>query len=242
MHIPDGFLSLPVAAATYGISAAIGAATIVQAKRRFSDRFVPLAGISAAFIFAAQMVNFPIGGGTSGHFLGAMLACLLLGPSVGFWIMTLVLAMQALVFADGGITALGANVLNMGIVGGIIPYAIFAFSRQGSSQDEGPILSSDLRCIMAGRDPGRVCVQRGAWRIGDNPLCSGDSGYDGVSCPHRAGGCGSDNGRPFVYAQRQAGSGIRMVRGKGRAYRRGGRGKWVKRTLRGLRKTIRDLS
>ncbi len=126
MHIPDGFLSLSVAAATYGVAASVGAATIVQAKRRFSDRFVPLAGISAAFIFAAQMVNFPIGGGTSGHFLGAMLACLLLGPSVGFWIMSLVLAMQCLLFADGGITALGANILNMGIVGGIVSYWIFA--------------------------------------------------------------------------------------------------------------------
>jgi cobalt/nickel transport system permease protein len=141
MHIPDGFLSLPVAAATYGISAAIGAATIVQAKRRFSDRFVPLAGISAAFIFAAQMVNFPIGGGTSGHFLGAMLACLLLGPSVGFWIITLVLTMQALVFADGGITALGANVLNMGIVGGIIPYAIFALVVKVLPRTKGPFLA-----------------------------------------------------------------------------------------------------
>jgi cobalt/nickel transport system permease protein len=126
MHIPDGFLSLPVAAATYGVSAAVGAATIVQAKRRFEDRFVPLAGISAAFIFAAQMINFPIGGGTSGHFLGAMLACLLLGPSVGFWIMALVLTMQCLLFADGGITALGANVLNMGFVGGVLSYAAFA--------------------------------------------------------------------------------------------------------------------
>ena len=141
MHIPDGFLSLPVAAATYGISAAIGGATIVQAKRRFSDRFVPLAGISAAFIFAAQMINFPVGGGTSGHFLGAMLACLLLGPSVGFWIMTLVLAMQCLLFADGGITALGANILNMGIVGGIIPYAVFALIVKSPSQDKGSFLA-----------------------------------------------------------------------------------------------------
>ncbi len=126
MHIPDGFLSLPVAASAYGVSAAVGAATIVQAKRRFADRFVPLAGISAAFIFAAQMINFPIGGGTSGHFLGAMLACLLLGPSVGFWIMSLVLLMQCLLFADGGITALGANILNMGVVGGLLSYAVFA--------------------------------------------------------------------------------------------------------------------
>jgi cobalt/nickel transport system permease protein len=142
MHIPDGFLTLPVAAATYGISAAVGAATIVQAKRRFAERFVPLAGISAAFIFAAQMINFPIGGGTSGHFLGAMLACLLLGPSVGFWVMTLVLAVQCLVFADGGITALGANVLNMGIVGGIMSYGIFVLLVKVLPKGKGSFLAA----------------------------------------------------------------------------------------------------
>jgi len=142
MHIPDGFLSLPVAAVTYGVSAAVGAATIVQAKRRFADKFVPLAGISAAFIFAAQMVNFPIGGGTSGHFLGAMLACLLLGPSVGFWIMTLVLVMQSLLFADGGITALGANVLNMGVMGGIVCYALFTLVVKALPKGKGSFLAS----------------------------------------------------------------------------------------------------
>jgi cobalt/nickel transport system permease protein len=142
MHIPDGFLSLPVAAATYGVSAAVGAVTIVQAKRRFADRFVPLAGISAAFIFAAQMINFPIGGGTSGHFLGAMLACLLLGPSVGFWIMSLVLVMQCLLFADGGVTALGANILNMGIVGGIMSYGIFVLLRKALPKTKGAFLTA----------------------------------------------------------------------------------------------------
>ncbi len=142
MHIPDGFLSLPVAAAAYGVSVAVGAVTIVQAKRRFADRFVPLAGISAAFIFAAQMVNFPIGGGTSGHFLGATLACILLGPSVGFWIMLLVLVMQCLVFADGGITALGANILNMGIVGGIISYAIFTLILKILPRTKGSFLAA----------------------------------------------------------------------------------------------------
>jgi cobalt/nickel transport system permease protein len=130
MHIPDGFLSLPVAAATYAVSAAVGAATIVQAKRRFAERFVPLFGVTAAFIFAAQMINFPIGGGTSGHFLGAMLACILLGPAAAFWIITLVLVVQCLVFADGGITALGANVFNMAVMGGIVPYAIFVGVRK----------------------------------------------------------------------------------------------------------------
>ena len=141
MHIPDGFLSFPVAAGTYAASAVTGGIAVFQAKKRFDDRFVPLAGISAAFIFAAQMINFPIGGGTSGHFLGAMLACLLLGPSAGFWIMTLVLIMQCLLFADGGITALGANVLNMGIVGGIMSYGVFILLAKVLPKGKGSFLS-----------------------------------------------------------------------------------------------------
>ena len=142
MHIPDGFLSIPVAAAGYAASAVTGGITFFQAKKKFDDRFVPLAGISAAFIFAAQMVNFPIGGGTSGHFLGAMLACLLLGPSAGFWIMALVLIMQCLLFADGGITAFGANLLNMGIVGGIFSYGIFTLLVKILPKGKGPFLSA----------------------------------------------------------------------------------------------------
>jgi cobalt/nickel transport system permease protein len=125
MHIPDGFLSTPVSVATYAVSAVTGGVAVYRAKKRFADRLVPMAGVCAAFIFAAQMMNFPISGGTSGHFLGAVLACVLLGPSVGFWVMTLVLAVQALLFADGGITALGANVMNMGLIGGVLVYFIF---------------------------------------------------------------------------------------------------------------------
>jgi len=124
MHIPDGFLSTPVSAATYAVSAVTGGVAVYRAKKFFADRLVPMAGVCAAFIFAAQMMNFPIGGGTSGHFLGAVLACVLLGPSAGFWVMTLVLVVQSLLFADGGITALGANVMNMGLVGGILGYFI----------------------------------------------------------------------------------------------------------------------
>lgn len=124
MHIPDGFLSTPVSAATYAVSAITGGVAVYRAKKIFADRLVPMAGVCAAFIFAAQMMNFPIGGGTSGHFLGAILACVLLGPSAGFWVMTLVLVVQSLLFADGGITALGANVMNMGLVGGILGYFV----------------------------------------------------------------------------------------------------------------------
>jgi len=125
MHIPDGYLSTSVCSATYAVSTAAAIATFYRAKKKFDDRFVPFVGVSAAFIFAAQMINFPVAGGTSGHFVGAFLASALLGPAVGFWVMAIVLTVQCLVFADGGVTALGANILNMGIVGGIVPYFLF---------------------------------------------------------------------------------------------------------------------
>jgi cobalt/nickel transport system permease protein len=125
MHIPDGFVSGGINATTYVISAAAVTLAVARADRTIGERQVPLLGVTAAFIFAAQMLNFPIGGGTSGHFLGAMLAAILLGPLNAVLIMTLVLLFQALAFADGGITALGTNIFNMGIVGGVGGYYIF---------------------------------------------------------------------------------------------------------------------
>lgn len=142
MHIPDGFLSMPVSAASYAVSAVTGGAALVRAKKKLTDRFVPLVGICAAFIFAAQMINFPVGVGVSGHFLGAVLACLLLGPSAGFWVMVLVLTVQCLVFADGGVTALGANAMNMGLIGGIIPYFIFLFMLRLLPKGKGSFLTT----------------------------------------------------------------------------------------------------
>jgi cobalt/nickel transport system permease protein len=119
VHIPDGFLSPEVAAVT-GV-AAIGAVAIGlrRANATLDDRRVPLLGVTAAFVFAAQMLNFPVAGGTSGHFLGAALAAVLLGPWLGCLVLAVVLSVQAFVFADGGITALGANVLNMGVIGAL---------------------------------------------------------------------------------------------------------------------------
>jgi cobalt/nickel transport system permease protein len=96
-------------------------------------------GVTAAFVFAAQMLNFPVAGGTSGHFLGAVFSSVLLGPWAGLIIMTLVLVVQCLGFADGGLTALGSNIFNMGVVGALGGYIIFWFlyrlsgrSRKGS--------------------------------------------------------------------------------------------------------------
>src|SRR4051812_19066785 len=119
MHIPDGFLAGDVALVAAVPAVAAVALGLRSAERKLDEARVPLLGVVAAFVFAAQMLNFPVAGGTSGHFLGATLAAVLLGPWVACLVMTVVVATQAFAFADGGITALGANVLNMGVLGAL---------------------------------------------------------------------------------------------------------------------------
>ena len=120
MHIPDGFLSGEVAAVTGVAAAGAVAYSLRKANRELDERTVPLLGVTAAFIFAAQMLNFPVAGGTSGHLLGAALATFLLGPWLACLVLAVVLTAQAFLFADGGITALGANVFNMGVIGALV--------------------------------------------------------------------------------------------------------------------------
>src|SRR5215211_8142059 len=120
MHVPDGFLSPEVAllcAVPAAVAVGIG---LRKASTDLDERRVPLLGVTAAFVFAAQMLNFPVAGGTSGHFLGAALAAILLGPWLACLTMSVVLVTQSFVFADGGISALGANVANMGVVGALV--------------------------------------------------------------------------------------------------------------------------
>jgi cobalt/nickel transport system permease protein len=119
LHIPDGFLSGDVAAIASLVAIAAVAYGLRVANVELDEARVPLLGVLAAFIFAAQMLNFPIAGGTSGHFLGATLAAVLLGPWLACLVMAVVIAVQAFAFADGGISALGANVLNMGVLGAL---------------------------------------------------------------------------------------------------------------------------
>ncbi len=126
MHIPDGFLSHGINGAAFAVSAAACAYGVKRVNRKFGEKEVPLMGVTASFIFAAQMINFPIAGGTSGHFLGAVFSSILLGPWAGLIIMTLVLIVQCLGFADGGLSALGSNIFNMGIIGALGGYAVFA--------------------------------------------------------------------------------------------------------------------
>ncbi|MDF1514497.1 MAG: energy-coupling factor ABC transporter permease [Anaerolineae bacterium] len=117
MHIPDGFLNTATSVATWAASAGSVAVAVRQVNKRLNERQVPLMGISAAFIFAAQMMNFTVAGGTSGHLLGGALAAILLGPWAGTLVIASVLAVQALLFQDGGLLAMGANIFNMAVVG-----------------------------------------------------------------------------------------------------------------------------
>lgn len=122
MHIPDGFINATTAGATYAVSAAAVVVASRKVRKGFGERHVPLMGVTAAFIFAAQMLNFPVAGGTSGHFLGAAFAAVLLGPWAGVLVLSTVLLVQSLVFQDGGLLALGANIFNMGVVGSFVAY------------------------------------------------------------------------------------------------------------------------
>lgn len=125
MHIPDGFLSVLVAVIFWFFSIAAIVIALIQVNKDLGEREVPLMGVVAAAIFAGQMLNFSVTGGTSGHLLGAALATILLGPWAAILVMTSVVTVQALVFQDGGLLALGANLFNMGVVGVAVSYAIF---------------------------------------------------------------------------------------------------------------------
>jgi cobalt/nickel transport system permease protein len=125
MHIPDGFLNTATVATTYVVSAGGVANAVRLANKNLGEKHIPMMGILAAFIFAAQMLNFPVAGGTSGHYLGAALVAILLGPWATVLIMAVVLTGQCFIFQDGGVSALGANIFNMGIIGGFCSYYIY---------------------------------------------------------------------------------------------------------------------
>ncbi|MBD3880381.1 energy-coupling factor ABC transporter permease [Phormidium tenue FACHB-886] len=129
LHIPDGFLSLPVSLVTWVLAIVLIVLALQRVEAEYKEKTVPLMGVCAAFIFAAQMINFPIPGGTSGHLLGGTLAGVLLGPWAGSLVMTVVFIVQAALFQDGGLTVLGANVFNMGLIGTFGGYYLYRVLR-----------------------------------------------------------------------------------------------------------------
>jgi cobalt/nickel transport system permease protein len=132
VHIPDGFLSAPVWA-TLDVAAAPAVVYVARrAQRGLEETQIPLLGVLGAFVFASQMINFPVGPGTTGHLLGGALLAFTLGPAAASVVMTAILTIQALVFQDGGILALGANIVNMallGVLAGYLPYAAWGATR-----------------------------------------------------------------------------------------------------------------
>lgn len=116
MHVPDGFLNLPTSLATGAAAAVVIGAALRGAANELDDRSAPMGGLVATFVFAGQMMNFPVGAGTSGHLLGGALAATLVGPWMGILCVSVVIIVQALFMADGGITALGTNILLMGVL------------------------------------------------------------------------------------------------------------------------------
>ncbi|HWJ09915.1 MAG TPA: energy-coupling factor ABC transporter permease [Nocardioides sp.] len=125
MHVPDGFLDAPTSAGTAVVAAVGVGVALRRARAELDDRTAPMAGLVAAFVFAGQMINFPVGAGTSGHLLGGALAAVLVGPWTGALCISVVLLVQSLFMADGGLTALGTNITLMALVGAFVGYAVF---------------------------------------------------------------------------------------------------------------------
>lgn len=174
LHAPDGFLSVPIAIVMWALTVAVLAIAVRRTNGALDERAVPLMGVMAAFIFAAQMFNFPVAGGTSGHLLGGVLAAILLGPWAGTLVMACVVAVQALLFQDGGLVVMGANIFNMGIVGtlgGYYVYRLLASALGGEQRAripaaaiaawlavEGGALAMSLQLIVSGTVPAQTTL------------------------------------------------------------------------------------
>lgn len=133
LHIPDGFLNLVVSVICWILTVITLGFAVSKTNKSLGEKQIPLMGVMAAFIFAAQMINFPVAGGTSGHLLGGVLAAVVLGPWAGMLVMTAVIALQAILFQDGGLLVMGANILNMGLITAAIGYGLYR-SVSGSSK------------------------------------------------------------------------------------------------------------
>ena len=130
LHTPDGFFSLPISIAGYIVAAVFIAIAIRRTQGELNERMVPMMGVMAAFIFAGQMINFPVAGGTSGHLVGGALAAIILGPWAAIIVMTAVVGLQALLFQDGGLVVLGVNLVMMSIVSCISGYGVYYLARK----------------------------------------------------------------------------------------------------------------
>lgn len=144
MHIPDGFLAANIWAPAWLISVGGLSFCLKKTARIMKERTVPLMGVMSSFIFAAQMLNFPVIGGTSGHLLGGALAVVLLGPYAGAIVIAIVLTIQCIIFQDGGLTSLGANIFNMSFVGAMGSYFIYTILRVILKGKKGLVIAAGI--------------------------------------------------------------------------------------------------
>jgi len=150
VHIPDGFLDAPTSVAAGAVAAVGVAVALRKAGDELDEKTAPMAGLVAAFIFAVQMLNFPVGAGTSGHLLGGALAAVLVGPWTAILCMSVVLLTQSLLFADGGITALGSNITLMGIVTVIVGWVVVkTVTRLASNSTRAVVVGAFLAALIS---------------------------------------------------------------------------------------------
>ena len=149
LHIPDGFVSAPVAVGGWLVAALAVGIAVRRVDRRLEERAVPLMGVMAAFLFAAQMVHFPVAGGTSGHLLGGVLAAILLGPWAAILVMTAVIGLQSLLFQDGGLLAIGLNVTNMGVLAVLIGTTIYGGAQRLGAHGGGLVVATFMAAWLS---------------------------------------------------------------------------------------------
>jgi cobalt/nickel transport system permease protein len=166
MHIPDGFLSTPVWATLDVLSAPAVAWVARRAQRDTQDHRIPLLGVMGAFVFAAQMVNFPVGPGTSGHLVGGALLTIALGPAAASLVLTAILVLQALIFQDGGVLALGANIFNMALAG--VAAAYFSYRLWEQRSRSGAIFAAGALSVVTS-----ACFALGQLLISGVPMTGG---------------------------------------------------------------------
>ena len=167
MHIPDGFLSLSISLIFWIITIALLAIATRNTQGELGERQIPLMGVMAAFIFAGQMINFPVAGGTSGHLLGGALAAIVLGPWAGMLVMAAVVGLQALLFQDGGLLVMGANIFNMGLLTALIGYGLY---RSVYKQSQGVRLGVAGLAAWLSVMAGALVTALQLWLSGTSPL------------------------------------------------------------------------
>ena len=170
LHIPDGFLSTPVAIVGWVLAILIIGFALRQTRDQLGERQIPLLGIMAAFIFAAQAINFPVAGGTSGHLLGGALAAIVLGPWAAVLVMTAVIGLQGLLFQDGGLLAMGWNIMNMGVLTAFTGYLVYNLIKRVAGQSSTGLIIAGILGAWLSVEVGAIATALQLAVSGTSPL------------------------------------------------------------------------